>query len=37
MPGEKTSQAPGQWLRLAKKGFGRRSVTYQEALEAAWG
>jgi len=28
-------KSSGLWLRLAKKGSGLRSVTYQEALEVA--
>jgi uncharacterized protein YdeI (YjbR/CyaY-like superfamily) len=33
------ASSPGLWLRIAKKGSGKKSVSYQEALEVAlaWG
>jgi uncharacterized protein YdeI (YjbR/CyaY-like superfamily) len=32
---ENETQSPGLWLRLAKKGSGIPSITYQEALDVA--
>lgn len=36
---ENHAAAPGVWLRLGKKGAGLRTLTYEEALDAAlcWG
>jgi uncharacterized protein YdeI (YjbR/CyaY-like superfamily) len=33
------ASAPGLWIKLAKKGSGQRSLTYEEAVEGAlrWG
>ncbi len=33
--GENGSTSTGAWLRLAKKGTGQRTVTYEQALESA--
>ncbi|WP_176046473.1 YdeI/OmpD-associated family protein [Burkholderia sp. BCC1644] len=33
--GENGSTSSGAWLRLAKKGTGQRTVTYEQALESA--
>lgn len=33
--GENGSTSTGAWLRLAKKGTGQRTVSYEQALESA--
>ncbi|KML55769.1 bacteriocin-protection protein [Burkholderia cepacia] len=33
--GQHCSSSTGAWLRLAKKGTGQRTVTYEQALESA--
>ena len=32
---ERNHESPGIWVKLAKKGSGVRSVTYQEAVDSA--